>query len=141
MTRKLTSITATVFLLTVMGAAQTRFTLSNTQLVTVPFSFSARDRTMPSGTYTVQLDTENNVVVLRGEQKEALMVLAISQELRQPAAHSELVFHRYGSRYILRDVHVQGSAQGETLVLGKLDKEIARNQKPAETLAVQAATR
>ena len=141
MTKKLTTLAATLFILSLMGFAQTRFTLVNTQIVTVPFSFAAGNRTMSAGTYNVQVDTEKQIVVLRGENQPALMLLANREELRKPAAHSQLIFQRYGSHYVLKNIHVQASAEGESLVPGTLEKEIARNEKAAETVAVQAGTR
>jgi hypothetical protein len=141
MTRKLTTIAASLMLLSAIGFAQTRFTLSQTQVVTVPFSFAAGNRTLPSGTYNVQIDSQNNVVILRGENQPSLMLLANPEELQTPSDKSQLIFKRYGSYYVLKNIRMEASAAGESLVQGTLEKEIAHNQKAAETVAVQASKR
>ena len=141
MTRKLTTIAATLVVLGAMGFAQTRFTLNQNQVVSVPFSFAAGNRTLPAGTYNVQIDAQNNVVTLRGENQPSLMVLANPEELQKPADKSQLIFQRYGSYYVLKSIRTEASAAGESLVPGTLEKEIAHNQKAAETVAVQASKR
>jgi hypothetical protein len=141
MTRKLTTLVVTLIILSAIGFAQTRFTMSNTQVVSIPFSFAAGSRTLPSGNYTLQVDTEKQIVLLRGENQAPLLLLANREELQRPAASSQLVFQRYGSHYVLKNVRVKASAEGEALIPGTLEKEIARNEKAAETVAVQVGTR
>src|SRR5690349_21615643 len=139
MTRKLTTIAASLLLLGAMGFAQTRFTLNQTQVVTVPFSFAAGSRTLPAGTYNVQIDSQNNVVILRGENQPSLMLLANPEELQQPSDKSQLIFKRYGSYYVLKNICTEASAAGESLIPVTLEKEIAHNQKAAVMVAVQAS--
>lgn len=141
MTRKLTTIAATLMILSAMGFAQTRFTLSQNQTVNVPFSFAAGNRTLPSGTYNVQIDPQNNVVTLRGQNQPSLMVLSNPEELQKPSEKSQLIFQRYGAYYVLKSIRTEASAAGASLVSGTLEKEIAHNQKAAETVAVQASKR
>ena len=141
MTRKLATLAAALCILSLLGFAQARFTLSSSHVVTVPFSFVAGNRTMAAGTYNLQVDTEKQIVVLRGENQPPLVMLANREELQRPAAHSQLIFQRYGSQYALKNIRLQASAEGESLVLGPLEKEIARSEKAAETVVVQAGTR
>jgi hypothetical protein len=127
-------------ILSVIGFTQTRFTMSNTQVAAIPFSFAAGSRMLPAGTYTLQIDGEKQIVMLRGESARPLMLLANPEQLQHAPAHSQLIFQRYGSRYVLKNVHLKASYEGQSIVPGTLEKELARNQKAVETLALQIGT-
>ena len=141
MTNKLMTHIAALLMLAASLPAQTTFPVSRKQVAHIPFSFSADEHTFPAGTYLLETDPEKRVVVLRGENQEARFILANREELREAPQKGELVFQRYGSRFILKAVHVQGSYEAESLPSGKVEREWAKAGQPQQLVMVQTGSR
>ncbi len=126
MTTQIGVLLGSILLLTAaMASAQTR-RLS----VTVPFSFVAGSRHLPAGDYTIELNREKDLVVIRsgdrsgdrfGEVKAT--VTATSNDLTPTSDKSSAIFHRYGDHYFLGQIWRLGASQ--VLTPGKLEKELA----------------
>jgi hypothetical protein len=142
MTKTLFRIAATLTILATFAAAQSNFTFTKTETANVPFSFNVGDRTFPAGVYTVQLDHEKQVLVIRGEDRKALMLLANNEESKDAPKTSQLVFRRLGDHLFLKEAWVRGSNQGQSLPSGVYEKEIARRQNDVtQKITVQAQAR
>jgi hypothetical protein len=142
MTNKLFIAATTLVILAAFALGQTRFTSIKTSVAQVPFSFTAGDTTFPAGTYTVQMDNEKQLIVLRGENRKGLMLMAITQDAQNAAPQSKLVFRRLGDHFFLKEAWIKGSHQGQTLRTGTLEKEIAHRQQESEQMVmVQAESR
>jgi hypothetical protein len=142
MLNKVFSIAATLVVFAAMATAQTNFTVNKTETAIVPFSFNAGDRTFPAGVYTVQLDHERQTLTIRSENQKPLVVLANNQETNQAPKKSQLVFRRIGEHFFLKEAWVQGSNEGQSLLPGSFETELARHQaEPTQTIAVQAQAR
>src|SRR5215204_1000701 len=70
--------------------------------VNVPFDFSANDKTLPAGTYTVKPATDNKVMwrVQGVDQTPGTLLLAMRSEAEEPG-NTRITFRRYGDRYFL----------------------------------------
>jgi hypothetical protein len=141
MTNKLMTAIGTLLMLAASLSAQNNFPVSRTQVAHIPFSFSADDQAYPAGTYVLESDPEKQTIVLRGENQTPRLMLTNRNELRQAPGKGELVFQRYGSRFILKAVRVQNSLEAQNLLAGKVERELAKQGQRHEEIAVQAGTR
>ena len=93
----------------------------------VPFDFVVGKTTMPSGNYQiVKLSMDSNNIMVRGfNTKGVTIAYAGPQDARQPSDRTKLVFHRYGDRYFLSQIWVEGSKRMRTLPKSELEKEVA----------------
>ena len=122
-------------------SAQTAFSVSYRQVTHIPFSFSADDHTFPAGNYVLEADRAKRLVLLRGENQEARFMRANTEELSEASRRSELVFQRYGSQFVLKAVHVQGSSEVQSLLTAKIEREFAKAGQPQQLVIVQAGSR
>lgn len=79
--------------------------------VTVPFSFTVGDFTLPAGTYTI--DSAANapdVLVLRNLIKDVKIVASGRSNQSNPQRISALVFHHYGNQYFLSQIRTEGAS-------------------------------
>jgi hypothetical protein len=87
----------------------------------VPFSFTVNKKVLPPGPYSIS-STGNTALMIVGPTKGALTV---SQRLESAGASGpKLVFHRYGSEYILREVWT-GGGTGRLLPEPRRERELA----------------
>jgi hypothetical protein len=116
-------------------SAQTAFSVS------IPFSFTADDHKFPAGTYAVEADRANGVVLLRGENQDARFMLANREELSEAPRKSKLVFQRYGSQFVLKAVRGQGNWEAQSWPTGKIERELAKAEQSQQLIMVQAGSR
>ena len=84
---------------------------------TVPFSFQVGDRSLPRGDYNVE--TAQAQILIRGVTSGAL---ALGNTLEKSGNSPKLVFHRYGSEYILTEVWT--GSNGRALPPSRREKEL-----------------
>ena len=77
----------------------------------VPFQFVVGDRVVPAGKCILQAaNAADDTILIRNDDKMVRLFSATSLgEARQSAASNELVFHKYGDRFFLAAVRLQGS--------------------------------
>ena len=86
----------------VINAGQT-FAQSQAFRVTVPFDFSANNKTLPAGTYIVNPATDNRLmwrVEGTDDQAPGTLVVARLSTAEEPG-NLRMTFRRYGERYFL----------------------------------------
>ena len=115
-------------------------TMASAQTVhfTVPFSFVAGSKNLPAGNYIFELNRENNTLILLSEDRSgnnALMLANNSESARNPD-ETYAIFQRYGAHYFLAEVWRQGA--GQTLIPGKLERELASKHSNVEVAQVEA---
>jgi hypothetical protein len=94
--------------------ASALFAQSNGSWFKVPFEFTVRGNAMPAGDYFVENLFWWNVVVFRGTNKTAgLIVLAEALEQRQIGV-PKLVFHRYDNDYMLSSIELRNTDYART---------------------------
>lgn len=67
----------------------------------IPFPFEAKGRTFAAGKYTVEANTQNGVITLRGEKGESAMLPTIPAGNPNVAKPAQLVFLKQGGSYTL----------------------------------------
>ena len=94
----------------------------------VPFSFTVDKKVLPAGTYNV---TSSNAHALLISSFGAGAV-TMGQRAESSSGSPRLVFHRYGTEYILREVWM-GGASGYQLRETARERELAGNRGGANT--------
>lgn len=87
-------------------------TIDHQMRVNVPFAFSANDRTMPAGKYTISLHPENGTILMQTEGQPSLFVSTLPTESTVSPDRGSLVFQRYGSTLFLSEIWTRGSTSG-----------------------------
>jgi hypothetical protein len=114
--------------MTLTVLASTRVAQAQEQLVvTIPFDFAAGSANLPAGDYSVKAASANHTVLLvnRDNPAVSMILVANAASSAQPQVQSKLVFNRYGDRYFLSQIWVEGSAMGRELPKTGREKEIA----------------
>jgi len=135
-------VLALVGLLSLLLAAGSAFAQTDHEVrANVPFDFVVGKTTLPSGNYQiVRLSmASENVTIRSTNAKAAMIAYAGPQEVRQPSNRTKLVFHRYGDRYFLSQIWVEGSNHMRTLPKSNLEKEIALDWSPNNVVLYASA--
>lgn len=112
-----------LLLATVSAYAQTISVRAN-----VPFSFIANRDDMPAGEYTIQtLGLGQNLLIRNADAKSRTIVNANRCESLEASKRTRLVFHKYGDRYFLAQVWVEGSNSGREFFKSHRETEVARD--------------
>lgn len=101
----------------------------NVMKVKVPFAFVAAGRSYPAGHYTVKLESGTGMLTLTSWPNTAVLLTA-SNDQAVDSSDAYLDFHRYGGRWVLREIALYGASR--ELPPGKLEAESAK-AKPEET--------
>jgi hypothetical protein len=84
-----------------------------------------------AGEYTVMTTDALGNLLIRSEGKQGMFLGSDAAQANRAAASSALVFHRYGDRYFLSQIWVQGEELGRELPMTKPEKELrASNARP-----------
>ena len=118
MTRQIRNFAGLALLLTAVAASGQ---LSHQARVTVPFSFMAGGRSTPAGDYKVNVDLSRDLVTLSTDGSNPIMLITYSAWQSQDS-RTYLRFHRYGERWFLEQVAIDGVA--EDIPIAKRVKEV-----------------
>jgi len=109
----------------------------------VPFDFVVDKATLPAGDYSIdQLSANSKALAVRNHDAGAQMIVLSNTANRLNASGETcLVFHRYGERYFLSQIWIQGEAEGLQLSMSKHEAEIAKNLQRDQDIVIMAALR
>jgi len=133
MKRHISTLTMAVALLLSAGSAHAQSTVAAFK---VPFDFVAGTTLMSAGEYHVSNGPSSALLVLRGGDAPPIFVLAGSLQTPNDSTKTTLVFHRYGSRYFLAQLRIQGNNRGRELPPGSQEREMARNSASESAVVV-----
>ena len=130
-TRIRTLLGSILLLMATMASAQTLH-------FTVPFSFVAGSKNLPAGNYIFKLNRTAGAMILRSEDRsgKSIMMLANNSDWARNPDKTYAIFQRYGNHYFLAEVWRQGA--GQTLIPGKLERELASTHSKVEVARVEA---
>jgi hypothetical protein len=110
--------------------------LSHQMRVTVPFSFTAGGVSSPAGEYRVEIDGSLDRVTLIPYKSKPRFLLT-TQAWQRGNTQSFLRFRRYGQRWFLQEVAVQGVVRNVPML--KRDQQfIAAGTLPTDTKPIVA---
>jgi len=94
----------------------------------VPFSFTVDKKVLPAGTYNVTSSAAHSLLI----SSFGGSAVTMGQRAESSSGSPRLVFHRYGTEYILREVWM-GGASGYQLRETARERELAGNRGGANT--------
>lgn len=97
--------------------------------VNVPFGFIVNRATLPSGEYLMEsVDDAGKVLAIRDlDTNTAKLVIFNSCRSSKAASQTKLIFHRYGDRYFLNQIWVEGNSSGHELSPSPREQEVAKD--------------
>lgn len=127
---------AMLMMLPVVAAAQ----LGPSQhIVTeVPFQFMVGNSPLPPGTYVVKRLWNSSALLIENDKAKVHVPFLVSYEKAQTGQDTSLIFHKYGDRYFLRGIRLNGSVI-ERLSESKQEAELrAQNTAAAKKASIAA---
>jgi hypothetical protein len=132
-----------VFMLSTLVAlvlsAGSTFAQSSPSTFTVPFDFVAGPTALPAGEYHISNGPALGTLSFRGGDRHTVQVSAGNIETLDASVHTKLVFHRYGGRYFLSQLWIEGENLGREVPIGSQEREMARKSDP-KSMVVIAST-
>jgi len=97
--------------------------------VNVPFNFIVNRATLPAGEYLVQsVDDAGKVLAIRDLATNTTnLVVFNSCRSLESTSQTKLIFHRYGDRYFLNQIWVEGNDSGHELSPSPREREVAKD--------------
>ena len=115
---RILALSAFAFVLTA-GVAKAQ---SNDTISKVPFAFTIGTSVMPADTYRVsEFGGQTGVFMISGYRHSAIVLS--EPDGRVAGDRPELVFHKYGDQYFLREIRVTGST-GFSLPESKQERQV-----------------
>jgi hypothetical protein len=107
-------------------AASSAFAQSEVR-ANIPFAFVVNKTTLPAGNYSIdRAGMTSDAVVIRGlDGKTSQLAGTMSRGASKISDRTKLVFHRYGDRYFLSQIWVEGNVHMRELAKSKLESEVA----------------
>ena len=127
--KALWSLTALVLALAVNSVAQSKSTAD------VPFAFAVDQSWMSAGHYTIT-QVSDRVLQLRNADTKATVSIIAQHEEKLTAKQPQMVFRKYGDRYILAEVWNARGGQGLELPASKMVKQISDSNTGGATEVV-----
>jgi hypothetical protein len=103
--------------------------------VTIPFAFQTGSQTLPAGTYLVDRESPN-LILLKGPGKASSFVLMHAASRSKAPDHGMLAFDRTGDKYYLRQIWMAGNSTGLECPKSHAEKAalVATNTEAASTV-------
>lgn len=129
----------TVTMLPMFAVAQ--FKSSDKIVAKVPFEFVVANKPVPAGEWTVQAATADArlVTIRNGDAKMSLLANISPMETRKTAPAPALVFHKYGNRYFLYGMKIEGTDILYRMPVNKAEAELRAQNIPATETTLLAA--
>jgi hypothetical protein len=116
---------------------------SNGLAAKVPFQFRAGNTVVPAGQCVVQAaGTDPRTLVIRNsDARVALIVMTRPGSAKKSVSGSALIFHKYGERYFLAGIQVEGDQAAYQLPEGNAEAELRAQNIPASQEILLAGLR
>jgi hypothetical protein len=103
--------------------------------VNIPFQFHAGNAKLPAGEYRVHVLDDSDLTVMEissiDGSTSALFQVQNTDGNTVPAK-SELIFNKYGNRYFLAKLSVEGSSSGSQVVESRYEKTVSQEATEAQ---------
>jgi hypothetical protein len=106
----------------------------------VPFAFVAGTTTLPAGEYHISNGPAPGTLGLRGDDRHTIQVTTGNLETLDASAQTKLVFHRYGNRYFLAQLWIEGNNSGREVPISRQEREMAKKSTPELMTVVTVST-
>ena len=110
----------------------------------IPFDFTAGESSLRAGSYSVEMISDNALLLRSTDGKKGVLLLTRATKLGG-IEQARITFNRYGERYFLSQVCVSGGDVGRELhpsgAERRLAKELSLANSDAKSQKVQVAVR
>ena len=105
--------------------------------VDIPFNFAAGSATLAAGRYEISQSKPGLIALQSRDGKAGALMLAPIVECAGVQTASKLVFHRYGSDYVLSQIWTAKENCGRQGTVSSRERKLAAGQKaPDETVVL-----
>jgi len=98
----------------------------------VPFGFIANGKAMPAGECAITIQGDGPKILWIRSGNKNLAAIPHATQSPNTSEKTVLVFHRYGDRYFLATISLEGASRGYEFPVNKLETELLA-QKITET--------
>ena len=128
----------TLSVLTLLLAAGSAFAQTVNVRANVPFAFIVDKAKLAAGQYDISTvnTATGRTLLLSCEGKALRMINVNSVSSNQPASETKLVFQRYGDRYFLSQIWIEGRDIGRELPRSAREAEMALDYSPAKVFVL-----
>ena len=119
-------------LLLMLTAVSVAAQSERSKVTNIPFSFIVGEKTLPPGEYTVEpnrRDSDRFWLVQSRDGRTSCLFTTMPVRANQTHEETKLVFHRYGDQYFLSQIWTVGANSGRELLMPRLERDLAKNQK------------
>ena len=125
-------------ILVLAGVQNASAQITNPIEFTTSFAFTVGNATMPAGAYTIRPDDDNPAILQLTGKHGSVLFQTDSAQAGRPAAKTEVVFKRYGSEYILKNIWSAGSDTGAETLAQEGERHVAKHGSSATEQRVAA---
>jgi hypothetical protein len=100
--------------------------------VNVPFNFTAGDKLLPAGSYTITLASAG-IIEIRNRDQHISIGTTVLPDNRKSENGGELVFARYGNQYFLHEVLCDFASMNVNLPTTKSEKRVHMQEAMVES--------
>jgi hypothetical protein len=93
---------------------------------TTSFPFTVGNATVPAGSYTIRPDEDNPEIMQLTGPRGIVLFQTQSAHAEQIPAKTEVVFKRYGTGYVLKEIFIAGSDAGAEAVSVEGEEHLAK---------------
>jgi hypothetical protein len=127
-----------VVLLSSLHAVQAQIVERALMSVNIPFAFTVQNTRLPAGGYVIYSELGHEWKLASLHRGGGAFFHVMRDETHALPVQSKLIFHRYGTEYVLCEI-VDGNAKMKaTLPAGKLERQIAGGNRQPEIAMVEA---
>lgn len=97
---------------------------------TTAFPFTVGNATVPAGSYTINPDLDNPQILELTGSNIGMFFQVTNAEAPQGPTKTEVVFKRYGQRYVLHGIWLAGSPDGVETTMAEAETHYAKQGTP-----------
>ncbi len=105
------------------AVAGTSFAQSRTVQAKVPFDFTVGNKLLPSGTYTIEKESQW-IIAIKNNDKPIATVSVVNQDGEKSVNGGKLIFHKYGGQYFLSEVLSDRANMNVRVPVSKTEKRV-----------------
>jgi hypothetical protein len=94
---------------------------------TTSFAFTVGAATVPAGSYTIRPDDDNPEMLLLSGARTSVFFQTDNKDARETPSKTEVVFNRYGDKYVLKDIWVEGEISGAETMAAEGERHMAKH--------------
>jgi hypothetical protein len=105
---------------------------------TTSFPFTVGYATVPAGSYTITPDEDNPAMLLLAGGRTSVFFQTEDKDAQKAPSKTEVVFSKFGDKYVLKDIWVEGSTSGAESLAAEAERHMAKNGKSKSEQRVAA---